>query len=267
MTQRRAVFDRRLDKSIYRINFDWEDIKNIPATFERFKQDETETFRYLFTDYDMMIPNGTVLFLPEPIRDSNGKYPEKSGPHPITPDLPKDSELRAWMIYYLEDSNAKGYNRYVMLRMTHYLTWKDREGNDRASYAYMYGQEDNMLIDETLSRSRMDTVYSEPLKSSFFIMPANVHLRKDDYFIIDKEVNNKVLDEFYRVTGYDIQSQDNVEYVTVDPIYEFAADYYNKVVKEKVPEDIPEEEREKKQKEIDDNYFWLGDKAIEGDEE
>ena len=81
----------------------------------------------------------------------------------------------------------------------------------------MYGQEDNMLKDEIRSRSRMDTIYAENLKSSFFVMPVNPFVRKDNYFIIGE----KPLQEYYRVTGYDIQSTEGVMYVTIDPVYEF----------------------------------------------
>ena len=63
----------------------------------------------------------------------------------------------------------------------------------------------------------MDTLYTENLKSSFFIMPLNPHIKKDDYLIIGE----KPLQEYYRVTGYDIQSSKGVEYVTVDPLYEY----------------------------------------------
>jgi hypothetical protein len=79
----------------------------------------------------------------------------------------------------------------------------------------MYGQQDNMLKDELRSRSRMDTLYTENLKTSFFIMPLNEKIRKDDYL----EVGEGALREAYRVTGYDIQSTPGVEYVTVDPVY------------------------------------------------
>jgi hypothetical protein len=79
----------------------------------------------------------------------------------------------------------------------------------------MYGQEDNMIKDELRSRSRMDTLYGENLKSSFFIMPTNEFLRKDDYL----EIGQGVLREAFRVTGYDIHSTPGVEYVTVDPVY------------------------------------------------
>lgn len=72
-----------------------------------------------------------------------------------------------------------------------------------------------MLKDELRSRSRMDTLYTENLKTSFFILPTNEFLSKDDYL----EIGEGKLKEAYRVTGYDIQSTPGVEYVTVDPVY------------------------------------------------
>ena len=189
--KRERDFENYLLKSVYRIEFEY-DTKINPATFERYKQDETETLHYLLTRVDVNIPNGTVLMLPN-----------------------KDDELKPWMVYYLETIKASGYNRYVVLKMTHFLNWKDREGNSRSSWAYMYGQEDNMLKDELQSRSRSDARYTENLKGSFFVLPTNEYLRKDDYL----EVGEGALKEGYRVTGYDIQSTPGVEYVTVDPIY------------------------------------------------
>lgn len=189
--KRERDFENYLLKSVYRIEFEY-DTKINPATFERYKQDETETLHYLLTRVDVNIPNGTVLMLPN-----------------------KDDELKPWMIYYLEAIKASGYNRYIVLKMTHFLKWKDREGNSRSSWAYMYGQEDNMLKDELQSRSRSDARYTENLKGSFFVLPTNEYLRKDDYL----EVGEGALKEGYRVTGYDINSTSGVEYVTVDPIY------------------------------------------------
>jgi hypothetical protein len=104
------------------------------------------------------------------------------------------------MIYYLENIKASGYNRYIVLKMTHLLHWIARDGSEQESYAYMYGQEDNMLKNEIRSRSRMDTIYEENLKLSFFVMPTNSNLKIDDYFIIGE----KPLQEYYRVTGLDI---------------------------------------------------------------
>jgi len=104
-----------------------------------------------------------------------------------------------------------------MLRMSHFLTWEGRDGQQHSSWAYMYGQEDNMLKNEIRSRSRMDTLYAENLKMSFFVMPLNEFIRRDTYI----EIGEEPFLEAYRVTGYDIQSSEGVEYVTVDPIYQF----------------------------------------------
>ena len=211
--KRERDFENYLLKSVYRIEFEY-DTKINPATFERYKQDETETLHYLLTRVNVNIPNGTILMLPN-----------------------KDDELKPWMVYYLEAIKASGYNRYIVLKMTHFLKWKDREGNSRSSWAYMYGQEDNMLKDELQSRSRSDARYTENLKGSFFVLPTNEYLRKDDYL----EIGEGALKEGYRVTGYDINSTSGVEYVTVDPIYL----YDNSPAPEKQDGDNEED------------YFWL----------
>lgn len=211
--KRERDFENYLLKSVYRVEFDYNQ-EIVPATFERYKQDETETLHYLLTRVDINIPNGTILMIPN-----------------------KDDELKPWMVYYLEAIKASGYNRYIMLKMTHFLTWKDREGIVRNSWAYFYGQEDNMLKDELQSRSRSDVRYTENLKGSFFVLPTTGYLKKDDYL----ELGEGTLKEAYRVTGYDIQSTLGVEYVTVDPIYL----YDNSPAPEKQEEDD------------DEDFFWL----------
>ena len=211
--KRERDFENYLLKSVYRVEFDYNQ-EIVPATFERYKQDETETLHYLLTRVDINIPNGTILMIPN-----------------------KDDELKPWMVYYLESIKASGYNRYIMLKMTHFLTWKDREGIVRNSWAYFYGQEDNMLKDELQSRSRSDVRYTENLKGSFFVLPTTGCLKKDDYL----ELGGGVLKEAYRVTGYYTQSTLGVEYVTVDPIYL----YDNSPAPEKQEEDD------------DEDFFWL----------
>jgi hypothetical protein len=62
--------------------------------------------QFLLTQIDLKIPNGTVLSL------TNSK-----------------GEESIWMIYYLEEISASGYNRYIVLKMTHYLTWTARDGS------------------------------------------------------------------------------------------------------------------------------------------
>lgn len=191
--EREELFDLYLLKTIYRVDFLFED-EEVAGSLEKYKQDETQTLQYLLTKTDINIPNGTILMIPD-----------------------KDKIKKPWLVYYLEDIKASGYNRYIVLKMTHYLTWTARDGSQQESWAYMYGQEDNMLKDEIRSRSRMDAIYAENLKMSFFVMPTTPKIKKDDYL----EIGTGELKEQYRVTGYDIQSTPGVEYVTVDPTYEY----------------------------------------------
>ena len=191
--KREHQFELYLARSVYYTVFSYNG-EEVECSFERYKQDDTKTLHYLLTKIDVKIPNGTVLMIPN-----------------------KDDEEEPWMVYYLERIKASGYNRYIMLHMTHFLFCFARDGSTQTSCAYMYGQENNMLKDELRSRSRMDTLYTENLKTSFFIMPRNQYVKKDDYFI----VGEKPFQEYYRVTGYDIQSSEGIEYVTIDPVYEF----------------------------------------------
>ena len=138
--QREENFKLQLKKSVYYVEFEYEDEMH-EGELTPLRQNETKTMQYLLTDVHLDMPNGTILFIPD-----------------------KDMELRPWMIYYLEDIKASGYNRYIVIKMTHYLTWKDRSGVTQNTWAYFYGQEDNMLKDELKSRSRNKTLYTENLR-------------------------------------------------------------------------------------------------------
>lgn len=211
--QREAVFEDLLLKSIYRTDFKYNG-ETVPGLFERYKQDETETLHYLLTRVNMNIPPGTILMIPN-----------------------KDGIEKPWMVYWLEEIKASGYNRYIMLKMTHYLTWTGRDKNIYNTWAYMYGQENNMLKDEIRSRSRSKTIYAENLKLSFFVLPKNEHIKKDDYFVIGEGS----FKEGYRVTGFDLNSSEGIEYVSVDPIY----------LKDETPAPNKTEE------DNNEDFFWL----------
>lgn len=189
--QREENFRRQLAKSVYYVEFEYEGVMR-EGELTPMRQNETKTMQYLLTDVHLDMPNGTVLWIPD-----------------------KDEILSPWLIYYLESIKASGYNRYIVLKMTHYLQWEDRQGKKRGTWAYFYGQEDNMLKDELKSRSRSKVLYTENLKLSFFIIPFNEYIRKDDYL----ELTRGKLTEAYVVTGYDIQSTPGVEFVSVDPQY------------------------------------------------
>ena len=162
-----------------------------------------ELYTTCLQEPSVKIPAGTILMIPDIGEDEEGRNLWWGGQKGHTP----------WMVYYLEHIKASGYNRYIMLRMSHYISWISRDKKVRYSWAYLFGQKNNMLKRRnTFKRSRSDTIYSENTKLNFFILPRNEHLKKDDYLI----VGEKPFQEYYRVTGYDIQSTEGVAYVSVD---------------------------------------------------
>lgn len=205
--QREREFEDLLLKSAHRLDFEYGgDL--YPGILNARKQDETETLHNLLTRNTTDIAAGTILEL------NNQK----------------------WMVYWLDAEPDSGYNKYIVLKMTHFITWIDRDHNPQSTWAYMYGQEDNMLKDELKSRSRSRTLYTENLKSSFFVCPVNGKLKKDDYI----EIGEGDLKEAYTITGYDIQSTPGVEFVTIDPVY----------IRDHSSARLPENED-------DSDYFWL----------
>ena len=210
--QRERDFENKLLKSVYRVDFEFNGEIH-PATLERYKQDETETLQYLLTRVKLNMPNGTILMIPD-----------------------KDRNPRPWMVYWLESMKASGYNRYVVLKMTHYISWVARDKSNQESWAYMYGSQ-NANLKDTLMSGRGGVLYSENQNSNFFVLPTNSNLNRDDYL----EIGDDTLKEAYRVTGYDIQSTPGVEYATVDPVY----------IRDKTPAPARQEN------ESEDDFYWL----------
>lgn len=186
--QRERDFEGKLLKSVYRVDFEYAG-ETHPATLERFKQDETELTQYLLTRVSLNLPNGTILMIPD-----------------------KDFVLQPWLVYWLESIKASGYNRYIVLKMTHFITWCDRKNNLQTSWCYLHGSGDSALK-ETLKT--VGAMYAEDDNSRFVIMPLNENIRKEDYI----EIGEGKLKEAYRVTGYDIHTTPGVEYVTLNPMY------------------------------------------------
>ena len=208
--QREREFEGKLLKSVYRVEFEY-DQEIHPATLEKYKQDETELMQYLLTRVSLNLPNGTILMIPD-----------------------KDFVLQPWMVLWMESIKASGYNRYIVLKMTHYITWRDRNKNEQKTWCYFHGSGDS-AIKETFKSS--GAMYVEDSNVRFAVMPVNENLRKDDYM----EIGEGNLKEAYRVTGYDIHSTQGVEYVSLDPMY--------------IRDNTPAPEQKK-----DDNaedYFWL----------
>lgn len=228
--QRQRAFEDMLNKSVYRVDFEYNTILE-PGILTKKDQSESEVLQYLLTRVKLDIPGGTILRIP----NKNYLYGQELD----------ETNSSLWMICYLEDLKASGYNRYTVLKMTHHITWKNRNGEECSAWGHFFGQTDNDLTDIYRARSRSGVVYNEPTKVSHFVTPTNANIRKEDYFTITfADHSDTEMVEAYRVTGMDTQSTKGVEYVTVDPVYE-----RDLTAPPEKPEDpTPEEEQE---------FFWF----------
>lgn len=188
--QRERDFDNYLLKSIYRVDF-WYDNIYIPATLERYKQDYTETSCYLLTRRNVEIPNGTVLTIES-----------------------QDGKQQQWMVWWLEHIEASGYNRYVVLRMTHLLTWRDQDGEAHEQWAYFSGP-GTSTISDTLKSASGEAIYKENNNLHLFITSYNKSLQRDLYF---ENQQTETL-QGYTISEVDFTSTPGVAYVSVDPTY------------------------------------------------
>lgn len=187
-TQRERDFDNYLYKTIYRVDFEY-DGKMIPGSLEHNKQDYSETQAYLLTQIGVQIPNGTVL----QIQSKNGIE---------TP----------WMIWWLEQIEASGYNRYIVLKMTHQLTWKI-DNVSTTQWGYFSGP-GTSTISDTIKSSSGKPIYSENNNLHMFITSYNNTIERDLYF----EVVQKDTKQGYVITEFDINSTPGVAYISVDPV-------------------------------------------------
>lgn len=185
--QRERNFENYLLKTIYRVDFQYGN-KLQPASLERYKQDYSETQAYLLTRITLDIPNGTVLDI-----------------------ISQDGSIQPWMIWWLERIESSGYNKYVVLKMTHQLTWTAPSGNF-TQWGYFRGPGTGKIQDAIKSSSNQP-VYSENDNLHMFITPYNAALKKEIYF----EVQQGETQQAYIVTDVDINSTPGVEYVSVDP--------------------------------------------------
>lgn len=209
--QRDRNFENYLLKSIYRVDF-WYDNRYTPATLERYKQDYTETQCYLLTQREVEIPNGTILEIES-----------------------KDGTKKPWMVWWLEEIEASGYNRYVVLKMTHLLTWRDAEKNIHEQWAYFSGPGTSAILDSIKSSSG-EAVYKQNDNLHTFVTSYNSGIVRNTYF----EVPYKETTSAYVVTELDVNSTPGVAYVTVDPSY----------IRDKSPDASVEDVTEAEQ-------FWL----------
>ena len=186
--QRERNFDDYLLKSIYRVDF-WYNDTFVPASLERYKQDYTETQCYLLTHRDLDIPNGTIVMVES-----------------------QDGSKKPWMVWWKEEIEASGYNRYVVLKMTHRITWRDSK-NSYEQWAFFSGPGHSKFLD-TLKSSATEAVYKENNNAYVLVTPKNKLLKREVYFKVDNDENSA-----FTIAELDLNSTPGVAYITADPSY------------------------------------------------
>lgn len=180
--QRILLFEKYKAQSVYQIPFADNEGKPRTAVFEPYKQNETKFLSYLLTDLDIELQDGWC----DEIFDLDNK------------------SLGKWMVFYLEENHSRGYNKYVMLRMSHVISI-----NGMGEYpCYCYGQMSALI--EDLVASRADVWYEDKDKDGHIIMPA-LDIKKDDYIIVNGDKN-----EPYLVTGFDKMTIPGVIYIALN---------------------------------------------------
>lgn len=205
---RRAQFENFLKSSPHYVTFLYNN-ETIEAVLEPFRQNETKNLMHILCRADQTFEVGSIV-------EIQGEY---------------------FMFYYWDHRKNSGYNRWVIAKMSHDITWTARDGFEYSSKAYMYFQQDNMLQNELKSRSRSDTIYLENLKLNFLLMPITDKINIGTYFVIE----TMGIEQFFRVTGYDIVSTPGVMYISMDPTYE--------------RDESPRPEQ--KPEDPDSDFFWL----------
>ena len=180
--QRILLFEKYKAQSVYQIPFADNEGNPRTAVFEPYKQNETKFLSYLLTDLDIELQDGWC----NEIFDLDNK------------------SLGKWMVFYLEENHSRGYNKYVMLRMSHMISI-----NGMGEYpCYYYGQMSALI--EDLVASRADVWYEDKDKDGHIIMPA-LDIKKDDYIIVNGDEN-----EPYLVTGFDKMTIPGVIYIALN---------------------------------------------------
>ena len=181
--QRILLFEKYKAQSVYQIPFADNEGKLRTAVFEPYKQNETKFLSYLLTDLDIELQDGWC----DEIFDLDNK------------------SLGKWMVFYLEENHSRGYNKYVMLRMSHVISI-----NGMGEYpCYCYGQM-SALIEDLVTSRKADVWYEDKDKDGHIIMPA-LDIKKDDYIIVNGDEN-----EPYLVTGFYKMTIPGVVYIALN---------------------------------------------------
>lgn len=185
-TQREKVFEGLLKNSVYLTSFIY-DGEEHPGLLRRFKENETDNFGYFLTRTSLVMPTGTILDITD-----------------------MHNVQKQWLIVWLESIQASGYNRYIVINMTHSLTWLVDQTSHTAP-CHLFNRSRLILYDEARTKFGRST-YMENNALYSMIMPAVPEFAKHQFFDMGED--------HFHVANLDRQTTEGIYYVSVDPIYQ-----------------------------------------------
>lgn len=186
--QRERDFENYLLKSVYRIDFEFED-KTRPGTLEPYKQDSSQTLGYLLTQRAVEIPAGTELDI-----------------------ISQDGQKQKWLVWWLEHVEASGYNRYVALKIDYSLIFNENE--EKILFGYFKGPGASAISD-TIKSASGEAVYKQNDTLCMFICSAAPDVKNGDCFEIEQSGKRYS----YIVAEVDNVSTPGISYISFDPSY------------------------------------------------
>ena len=209
--KRAREFEDFLLKTPNRVDFEYNGTL-VAAALEQYKQDYSETRGYLLTMKDIDMPNGTIISF------NNNR-----------------GESDYWMVWWLEQIKTSGYNRYVILKMSHYLEWTDDNGT-HGQWGHLSGTGTDTVRDSFVI-GKDGARFGENNNLHMFVTPYNKAFERDFYV----ETLNGEKTSAFRIVEFDNQTTKGVSYISVDPI----------AIKDKTP--IPQKAATDNQ----EDFFWL----------
>ena len=85
------------------------------------------------------------------------------------------------MVWWKEQIESSGYNKYVMLKMTHLIKWQDEEKQPIEQWAYFSGPGTSTITD-TIKSASGEAIYKENNNLHLFITSYHKSLVRDVYF-------------------------------------------------------------------------------------
>lgn len=186
--RRAKEFEDFLLKTPNRVDFEYEGTL-VAAALEQYKQDYSETQGYLLTTKDILIPSGTIISFSD-----------------------RTDKINHWMIWWQEQIKTSGYNRYVILKMSHLVEWsKDGVRNKQWSFFSSPGAR---TVRDTAISGAEGAIFMENNNSYMFITPYHKDFTRDSYL----EMPNGEQISAYRVVEFDNIATPGVSYLTVESV-------------------------------------------------